>query len=425
MTGFTMCKRLDAAVNRITKDVRGLFELPEVWKEALDSGAKYIILKGGRGSGKTFAAIARLLEKSYLKDFRKAIFLILRELKGSLDGVRDTILDIIDQAGLTEDFTVKRGELINLVTKVRFKFLGARSTGGITQLSQLNKMKGLHNVRIVFGEEAQDLSEETLSVLLPTINRAGQIKVKGVEKKNPPPVEWVFCMNPNKLRDPVIVKVETQSSYKVVHANIFDIEPEFQDAQLIEQAKSEEGQFYYDHVWLGKEFYHFGGAPFATLDTVYSSEEFETFAFLDPSFMGGDYTALSFAANYGGKLILWGYCWREAWNIKRDEIAALLREHNCVSFHYESNCLGSTPDEMFAEVGIDAQPFYSLGNKHARIYRGASYISGRAVLCKNKGNDAYYKNVTEYTSDAANDDAPDSLVSNLLCNGVIEQRKVG
>lgn len=414
---------LDKHINPIARAINGLYELPNVFVEALKRGAKYLVLKGGRGSGKTFAVIATMIEESYLTKFKKCTFLVIRELIGSLDGVRETIVDLITQAGLEEDFKFTSSEIINLKTKCKFKFRGLRSTAGKTQLSQLNKIKGLHKIAKVFGEEAQDLTADSLDVLLPTVNRGGKIKVKGQKQQDQIDVQWLFCMNPNKKRDPVIEKVETQKSHEIIHVNIFDIEEKYQDKQLLEQAASEEGQLYYKHVWLGEEFAKVGGYPFANIDLIRTNDAPQSFAFLDPSFAGGDFTALSFAANYGGKLLTWGMCWRESWNHVKEEIVDLLKEHNCVSFYYESNSLGDTPQEIFADYGIDAQPWYSLGNKHARIYRGAHHIEGKALICTNKSNDEYVKNVLDYSDEAANDDAPDSLVSNLMAHDVIDYRK--
>lgn len=402
-----------------------IFERPEVYETALSGEKKYIVLKGGRGSGKTFAAISKLIEESYLPEFKNCVFLVMRELIGNLDDIEETILDIISQADLDADFRGVSRQITNKKTGCKFVFRGARSNSGKTQMSQINKLKGIHKVRRVMIDEAQDMSEETLNVLLPTINRSGKIKVKGKELEKAPEVRWIFCMNPNLKRDPVIEKVETQVSFEILHVNIFDIESRFQDAQLLEQAKAEEHEIYYRHVWLGEEFYRISGYPFAAIPEIRTNEEFETYAFLDPSFSGGDYTALSFITTQGSKLLFWGYCWREGWNTVKHQIAEKLVENNAVSFIYESNALADTPQEVFAGLGIDAIPHYSLGNKHNRIYRGAAFIEGRASMVVNKCNSEFTKNILEYSEEAANDDAPDSLVSNLMAHGVINMKKVG
>jgi PBSX family phage terminase large subunit len=384
---------------------------------------KYLLFKGGRGSGKTFAAISKLIEESFHKEFRKSVFLVMRELIGNLDDIEETILDVIDQAGLSHAFSIKARKITNIYTKCAFVFRGARSTSGKTQMSQINKLKGLHKVRRVLIDEAQDMSEETLAVLLPTVNRSGQIKVKGKELKEPPQVQWIFCMNPNMKRDPAVAKVETQESHAILHVNIFDIESQFQDKQLLENAASEEGQYYYRHVWLGEEFYRMGGYPFATTKEIRTNEEFKTYAFLDPSFAGGDMTALSFICNAGGKIYFWGYCWREGWNTVKHDIVEKLREHNAISFFYESNAIADAPQEVFADLGIEALPQYSLGNKHNRIYRGAAQLEGKCAIVVNKGNEMFNKNVLEYNDEAANDDAADSLISNCMAHGVIDDKK--
>lgn len=401
-----------------------IFERPKCFQDAIDSESKYCLFKGGRGSGKTFAVISHLIEESYKPEFKNCIFLVMRELIGNLDDIEETINDVIGQAECSEDFHVKSRKITNKKTGCAFVFRGARSNSGKTQMSQINKLKGIHNVRRVLIDEAQDMSEETLNVLLPTVNRSGKIKVKGKELKKAPPVRWFFCMNPNLKRDPAVAKVETQESHVIVHANIFDIEPQFQDEQLLEQARSEQGQFYYDHVWLGKEFYRISGYPFANTNVIRTNEEFKTYAFLDPSFAGGDYTALSFITEKNGLLYFWGTCWREAWNTVKHQIVEELKKHNAIEFVYESNALADTPQEVFGDLGINAIPRFSLGNKHNRIYRGASEIENRCALVSNKSNEAFIKNVLEYSEEASNDDAPDSLVSNLMAQGVINYKKV-
>lgn len=423
-----------AILPEITKgidlQVGGIFERPKIYEDAFKRALKYLVLKGGRASGKTFAAISKLIEETFIDEFKNSIFLVMRELIGNLDDIENTIIDIIDQAGLSNQFTYKRHKITNKKTKCSFVLRGARSSHGKTQMSQINKLKGLHKVRRVFIDEAQDMSEETLNVLLPTINRSGKIKVVGKELEKAPPVVWIFCMNPNMKRDPIIEAVESQGEsgidFEIIHANIFDIEEKFQDKQALEMAKNAEGQFYYRHVWLGEEFYKISGYPFAWMETIRTNEEFKTVAFLDPSFAGGDYTALSFAAFKDGKIYLFGYCWRESWNRCKEKIVDKLREHNCIDFMYESNALAETPEEIFASLGVVATPKYSIGNKENRIYMAAAFIEQRAVLVQNKSNSEYVKNVLEYYEKAANDDGPDSLASNLIHHDMIpEYKKVG
>ncbi|WP_430469149.1 hypothetical protein [Vibrio alginolyticus] len=55
------------------------FSIPPIYRKIFgDEAAKYIVLKGGRGSGKTFAIICYMLELSFEEKYRDSLFLVLR-----------------------------------------------------------------------------------------------------------------------------------------------------------------------------------------------------------------------------------------------------------------------------------------------------------------------------------------------------------
>ena len=230
--------------------------------------------------------------------------------------------------------------------------------------------------------------------------------------------------NPNLAQDPVILKFKEQSSFVHVHVNLTDIEEEFQDPQLIDQMKAEAASYYFDHVWLGKPFYLYSGLPFAQAKLVRTNETWRTVAFLDPSFMGGDFSAIAFVATDGNRIKAWGYASKQSWKAEINRYKDLLEEHNCVSFYYESNALGDAPEEEFAKVGVSALPYYSMGDKHNRIYRGAYQIDGKLDLVENKSNRDFIDYVVNYSHEAANDDPPDALISNLMAHGIINDKVV-
>lgn len=135
-------------------------------------------MKGGRGSGKSFGAVCFLIEESFKPQFKDSLFLFIRELQTSIeDSVYALIKSMIDQAHLTEFFTIKERKIINKITGVEFAFIGMRSTGGKTAFSQVNKIKGKFAIKYIFGDEAQDFSEESLDVLFPTANRGSNVAI--------------------------------------------------------------------------------------------------------------------------------------------------------------------------------------------------------------------------------------------------------
>lgn len=402
------------------------YECSPIFDKAFNSGANYIILKGGRASGKTTKAVSKAIDNSFLNYYKNASILVFRELKGSLRGIIEKTKQLIRKAGNEIYFKFFTNKIVNLITGCEFHFSGARSAGGTLLLSELSKLKGsIPDVKMVIFEEAQDASEEVLNVLFPTFNRDDDIKIKGKEREEFDDVIWIFCMNPNARIDPVIKKVQARENHFILHVNLFDLEPEFQDKKALIDAEADLGTYYYDHVWLGAPFYLFAGYPFANIETIESDKKYKSYAFLDPSFTGGDFTALNFIAEENGDLVTWGYCWREGWETVAPVIKDLLIEHGASEFYYESNNIATAPMTVFARLGIEANPRYSLGNKHNRIYQASYETKGRVTLITNKSNNDFIQNFTDYNKNAPHDDAADAFTSNLLCQGILSNKKVG
>ena len=209
-----------------------------------------------------------------------------------------------------------------------------------------------------------------------------------------------------------------------MHRNIFDIPAEFQDDQLLAEAEAEKEQIYYDHTWLGKPFHKIGGYPFTSIRqiTMDGGDVRILGAFLDPSFKGGDFTALSFIGTSSGRLIGWGKVWRAPWNRVTKQIANELRKTPPDHFWYEDNSLGSVPADKFGDLGFAAIAHCTLGNKENRIYKSAAHVADRLLLVANLCNAEYINQVLKYNDKAENDDAPDSLASCLIKCGIIPEK---
>lgn len=404
------------------------FLYSNIFKRAFETAKKFLILAGGRASGKTTAALIKGIDSTFSIEYKNSSILIFRELKGSLEGIYKKTQQLIEKGGLTQYFKFLGNKIINLTNNCTFYFKGARSSGGSLLMTELNKLRGtVPNIKMVIFEEGQEMSEEVLNVILPSVARDDNVAIVGqaANQDNFNDVQWIVCMNIIKRKDDIIKIFETQESYHYTHVNIYDVEPEFQDKSSLKLALAAINEYYYRHVWLGQPFHLFAGFPFSDVRQETSTREFETFAFLDPSFAGGDYTALNFIAEYKGKLITWGYCWRESWITVKHEIKDLLIEHNAVSFYYESNAIATAPQEVFSEINIEANPRYSLGDKHNRIYQASYATKQDLILIKNKSNMAFIDNFLDYNNKATNDDAADAFALNLMAHGVISTKKVG
>lgn len=433
-------KMLKAFSKKMLLETKEKFSIPPIYRKIFgDETAKYILFKGGRGSGKTFAIICYMLEQSFEDKYRHSLFLVLREIQKSIeDSVYSVVIDLIKQAGLEPYFKITNNKVINTLTNVEFSFTGLRVTGGKTLFSQVNKIKGKHKIRMVFMDEAQDASEDSLNVLFPTVNRSGRVSftpeyerllrlVFGAEEIDITEARFFFAMNPNFAEDPVITKVRTFTECaQIVHINIFDLPNRYQDSQLLEQAKAEMGEVYYAHVWLGEPSPKISGYPF--LDTpVITAQDTDTpppcVVFMDPSYKGGDYTALTFIAQTRGYVFAWGYCFHQSWNAAIDDIADKIHQFPYVEMFYEDNGVGTAPQDYFAIRGIDAIPRTTLGDKHDRIFRVGAFLGLMNLrFVANWSNQTWLTHCLKFNRDADFDDAPDSLTNAAIRSGIVSDK---
>lgn len=142
-------------------------------------------------------------------------------------------------------------------------------------------------------------------------------------------------------------------------------------------------------------------------------------AFVDPSFEGGDFTAMTVIKSHFDGVAVYGKCWKRAWFNCVDEIQAVIREMGVQRLCFETNSLGEQPVVLLRELidGCGIVGKKSLGNKHARIM-AAGPFSKSIFLAKNSDR-TYIDQTIKYEYGAKNDDAPDSLASALEWIGLI------
>ncbi|ADD94064.1 hypothetical protein [uncultured phage MedDCM-OCT-S01-C1] len=134
--------------------------LPEAFLPLYESDSRYRIAVGGRGSGKSMTvAMLCILEAIQGKKI-----LCCREYQNSIqESVHALIASLIDSMGVA-GFTVTRDK-ISHTSGGEFIFKGlARNAESI---------KSLYGTHVAWVEEAQTVSEESLSLLTPTIREAG------------------------------------------------------------------------------------------------------------------------------------------------------------------------------------------------------------------------------------------------------------
>lgn len=148
-------------------------------------------------------------------------------------------------------------------------------------------------------------------------------------------------------------------------------------------------------------------------------------AFIDPSFEGGDFTALSIAKSYFEGMAVKGRVWKRSWDNCIDEIVEELVRCNVRKVCFETNSLGSFPLNLLRQkvpdtIGVVGKK--STGFKHSRIMN-AGVFADHIWLAKSSDR-KYIEQVTHYEDGVKNDDAPDSLASLLEWVGLIRGKKI-
>lgn len=148
-------------------------------------------------------------------------------------------------------------------------------------------------------------------------------------------------------------------------------------------------------------------------------------AFIDPSFEGGDFTALSIAKSYFEGMAVKGRVWKRSWDNCIDEIVAELVACGVRRVCFETNSLGSFPIDLLRQkvpdhIGVVGKK--STGFKHSRIMNAG--VFAELIWLAKDSDRKYIDQVIHYEEGVKNDDAPDSLASLLEWVGLIRGKKL-
>jgi len=203
------------------------------YRSVFKYGFKYFSAYGGRASGKTFTFADAVVVEASLRPVR---ILVTREFQVSIkESIKDEIEDAIRARGL-ESFFDMQETVIKGLNGSRFIFKGIRNN--------IKNLKSISNVDIVLCEEAQDISEDSWSKLLPSIR----------PKSGRDPV-FIIIFNPGSELDATYKRWAKNPPKGCISIllNYYDNEylPKFLDDQRIAD-KEIMTKKQYEHEWLGK-----------------------------------------------------------------------------------------------------------------------------------------------------------------------------
>ena len=190
---------------------------------------RYKILYGGRGSAKSWLIARALIELAVRYKMR---VLCTREFQNSIkDSVIQLLSDTIERCGYEELFDVQATTITCKRTNSDFLFYGLRSN--------ISKVKSLEGVDICWVEEAENVSANSWTVLIPTIRKANS-QIWG-------------SFNPQNILDDTYQRfiIKPGSNVESVMLNWRD-NPYFPDVLMEEMLEMrEKDNELYLHVWEG------------------------------------------------------------------------------------------------------------------------------------------------------------------------------
>lgn len=187
---------------------------------------RYFIIKGGRGGGKS-QSVGRFF--LYLCEKYNLRAVCGRETQNSInESVYSLLADLIRTYQL--NFETQASKISSRATSSTINFRGFREQGAFN-------IQGMEGIDILWIDEAQAISKQTLDVLIPTIR-----------KEN---AKVIFTMNPHVFNDPVIHMLSKRDDCLVININ-YDENP-FCPTALKKEADEcrKLNEKDYQHIWMG------------------------------------------------------------------------------------------------------------------------------------------------------------------------------
>jgi len=187
---------------------------------------RYFLAEGGRGGGKS-QAIARIL--LYFADIRKCRIVCGRETQNSIvESVYSVFCDLIRLRTL--NFTIQASKIISNRTGTVINFRGFREQGRFN-------VQGMEGIDVLWIDEAQAITKQTLDVLIPTI-RKDTAKI-------------FFSMNRHVVGDPVYAHFIGRDDCRHIYINYYDNEYCTQALKKEAEECKKTSETDFNHIWLG------------------------------------------------------------------------------------------------------------------------------------------------------------------------------
>jgi hypothetical protein len=360
------------------------------------------LILGSRGYGKTDYVVILGLAWDIFND-RQSTNLIITKSKER----NAAMLDEINKALVANGVTIDKCS----ATSLRVAGLHGKDHSVSTTTIKSISLRGRHPRRVIMDDPVteDDASEKTREHVVRVYNEINKLTGNILILGQPAHKFDLYA----KLR-PLLKKME------VPHGTIPELDHDL-DAQR--QAGVDERSIQMSYFLKVPDE---GTTPF---DSIKYVDLFPTgdsaVAWIDPSYEGGDYTALCILKAHMDGVAVVGFVYKKAWNHCLDEMVAKLKKYNVKRLAFETNNLGDQPvimlGQLLSQTGVGIVGRKSTLEKHSKIMAAGAYAH---LIHLSKESDMIFQNqVVQYEYKAKHDDAPDSLASCLEWLGLIRGKR--
>jgi PBSX family phage terminase large subunit len=302
---------------------------------------RYVMLEGGRGSGKSHSVARMLL---YLSCHYTLRIVCGREIQRSInESVYTLFVDLIREHRLERGYEILSTKITQLTTKTTIQFRGFREQGSVN-------VKGLEGVDILWVDEAQAITKRTLDIIIPTI--------RGEKSK----IFWT--MNRYLFDDPVFKEFNSRRDSLNIHIDYFENKhcPSALKHEAVEcKSKNIED---YEHIWLGRPLKQAQNAAFRNvmgivdhdlLERVEAKKGFDYVMGADLA-KSVDYTVLSVLCVQEKRLVYWERLDNEnrsSWYHQKEKIKAISHIYNDALVVPDSTGVGDPITEDLQRMGVN------------------------------------------------------------------------
>jgi PBSX family phage terminase large subunit len=394
------------------------------YKELYTTDKRYIIITGGRGSGKSFHANTAMCLLTYEQGHR---VLFTRYTMSSAEiSIIPEFTNKIELMNKEADFHVNKTEITNKVTGSEIIFRGIKTSSG----NQTANLKSIADVTTWVLDEAEELIDESIFDKINLSIRTNKAKNRVIMVLNPSNKKhWIYKKFFEKHLSFIEidgVQIETTTHPDVLHIhstyldNINNLSASF--IKDVEDMRKTDFN-HYCHVVLGQWLGRLEGALFVEdtfryFKTLPEHKPDSVLGYVDVADEGSDYLCALWAKIYDGKIYITDAIFtQDTIDVTCPMVSSKIKELNADYTRIEANNQGSGFIRLLRQ-SVQEDKVLSIkntANKHTRILMAYHIIKNKFVYVHpDKQTDEYramMQQIYEYKKDgkSKHDDAPDAM----------------